>query len=393
MTAGALPGVRGRVKDTSFALVANGFADGPAQAMRDYLVKHRAHRLVAVNHPLSREEGSRHVLAEWVDGEQVRNRTLRLPSRPPFSYPLDLLAPPVLPPVDVWFGFNPLNVLHGIAARRIGRARRVVYWGVDFVETRFGHNPLTGVYERVERFACTHADARFELSAAMRDARDQRHGGHGRRLAPATVVPMGAWMELVPKSDVNAIEKRTVVYMGHLLPKQGLLELLDAVQLLRARGVELKLEIIGRGPQEKELRERAHRLGLDDRVTFHGFVEHHRELERMVAAGSIGVAPYATGEASSYTVFADPGKLKIYLAAGLPIVTTDAAPVARELAEAGAAVLVEFTPSAIAAGLERLLDSPDEWRRYRAAALTVAQRYDWELIFSEALSWLGYEST
>jgi hypothetical protein len=63
--------------------VANGFADGPAQAMRDYLVKHRAHRLVAVNHPLSREEGSRHVLAEWVDGEQVRNRTLRLPSRPP----------------------------------------------------------------------------------------------------------------------------------------------------------------------------------------------------------------------------------------------------------------------------------------------------------------------
>ncbi len=123
MTTGALPGVRSRVQDTSFALVANGFADGPAQAMRDYLVKHRARRLVTVNHPLSREEGSGHVFREWAEGQRVRARTLHLPSRPPVSYPLDLIAPPILPAVDVWFGFNPLNVVQGIAARRIRRAR------------------------------------------------------------------------------------------------------------------------------------------------------------------------------------------------------------------------------------------------------------------------------
>jgi glycosyltransferase involved in cell wall biosynthesis len=359
--------------------------------MREFLVRERAGRLVTVNHPLSQEEGTRHSFSEWVAGELVRSRSIHLPSRPPLSYPLDLLAPPLLPRVDCWFGFNPLNVIHGIGARRIGRAGRVVYWGVDFVESRFGQGPLTAIYERIEGFACRNSNARFELSIAMRDARDRRHGGGGRRLAPARIVPMGAWIEHVPKSDADAYRKHTVVYMGHLLPKQGLLELLDAIQLLHAKDFEVRLEVIGRGPQEVELRERTRQLGLDAKVRFHGFIEDHRQLERMVSAASIGVAPYANGPASSYTVFADPGKLKIYLAAGLPIITTDVAPVAAELAQGGAAVLVEFTPVAIADAIERLLTTPAEWVSRRSSALGLARNYDWEVILDGALYSLGFD--
>ena len=385
--------VRGprKVRDSSFALVANGFADGPAQAMRDYLVKVGAGRVIAVNHPLSADEGDAHTISEWAGGELVRAQRRRRPSRPPLSYPIDLVTPFALPKVDVWFGYNPLNVAQGIAARRLGRAGRVVYWGVDFVETRFGRGPLTAIYERVESFACRRADARFELSDAMRDARNRRHGGGGRKLAPARVVPMGAWIEHVPESDPDAFRKLRVVYMGHLLPKQGLLQLLEAVRIVRVRGVAVEVDMIGRGPQEGELREAAQRLGMADAVHFHGFVEDHRELERMVASGSIGAAPYATGAESSYTVFADPGKLKIYLAAGLPIITTSAAPVAAELGQAGAAAIVDFTPDAIARAIERLLTDETEWTTRRSAALALARRYDWRVILSGALEWLGFD--
>jgi len=381
-----------KVRDASFALVANGFADGPAQAMRDYLVEEGAHRVVAVNHPLSAEEGSEHTLSEWADGQLVRSERKRRPSRPPMSYPIDLFTPFLLPKVDCWFGYNPLNVAHGIAARRLGRASRVVYWGVDFVDTRFGRGPLTSVYELSERFACRRADARFELSEAMRDARNRRHGGERRPpLAPVRIVPMGAWIVHVPVSDPDAYRKRRIVYMGHLLPKQGLLQLLDAVRMVRDQGLPVELDLIGRGPQEGELRERAGRLGIEDAVRFHGFVDDHRELEKMVASGSIGAAPYATGSESSYTIYADPGKLKIYLAAGLPIITTDAAPVAAELGEAGAAAIVDFNPEAIARAIERLLTDEAEWTRRRSAALSLARKYDWELILSGALRWLGFE--
>jgi len=88
------------VTESSFAVVTNGFADGPAQALRDHLVMKRAGRLVTVTHPLSAEEGGRHLMEEWADGQLLRSRTVRLPSRPPLTFPLDLLANPVLPKVE-----------------------------------------------------------------------------------------------------------------------------------------------------------------------------------------------------------------------------------------------------------------------------------------------------
>jgi glycosyltransferase involved in cell wall biosynthesis len=379
------------IAESSFALVTNGFADGPMQALRDYLIQRRAGHLVTLSHPLSPEEGGRHLLQEWVGGEPGRSSKVELPSLPPLTYPLDLLVHPLLPVVDCWFGFNPLNVLHGLAARRLGRTGLVVYWGVDFVESRFGGGPLTGIYERLEGYCCRRADARFELTAAMRDGRDRRHRREGERLAPVRVVPMGGWTALAPKTTEESRRRRVVVYMGHLLPRQGLLELLEAIRVLVDRKVEVRLELIGRGSQEGQLRERSKQLGLDSRVTFRGFIEDHRELERLVSDGTVGVAPYATGDRSSFTAFADPGKLKVYLAAGLPIVTTNVAPVAGELAEAGAALLVDFEPAAIAAGIEKLLDSAPEWRSHRRAALQLAEAYDWRVILSGALDWLGFD--
>src|SRR5262249_30980455 len=59
----ALPSIlvlqlRGRV---TFAIASNGFAEGPAQALRDYLVS-RGARVVTIFHPLTPEQGRRHVI-------------------------------------------------------------------------------------------------------------------------------------------------------------------------------------------------------------------------------------------------------------------------------------------------------------------------------------------
>jgi glycosyltransferase involved in cell wall biosynthesis len=282
-------------------------------------------------------------------------------------------------------------VVQGIGARKLGRAGIVVYWGVDFVETRFGRGPLTSVYERLEGYCCRHSDARFELSAEMRDARDRRHRREGAELVPSRIVPMGGWTEMVPRTEEDGYRRRIVVYMGHLLPKQGLLELLESIRILRDQGVEVSLDLIGRGPQEPELRDRVRELDLTARVRFLGYVDDHREVERLLSLSSVGAAPYATGNAASYTIYADPGKLKVYLAAGLPIVTTNAAPVAAELARAGAALVVDFDPASIAAAIAGLLGSAPEWRRHRLAALKVSRNYNWALILSGALEWIGFD--
>ena len=46
-----------RLSPSTFAIVANGFADGPAQALRDYLIAREA-TVITILHPLTPENGS-----------------------------------------------------------------------------------------------------------------------------------------------------------------------------------------------------------------------------------------------------------------------------------------------------------------------------------------------
>ena len=108
-------------------------------------------------------------------GELSSRRVIRLPNRPPLTYPLDLLVPSS-PRADVWFGFNSLSCLPGLAARSLCRVGRVVYWCVDFVENRFGGGALSRVYNGLDGSCCRRVDARFEPSRQpsrheMRDTR------------------------------------------------------------------------------------------------------------------------------------------------------------------------------------------------------------------------------
>jgi glycosyltransferase involved in cell wall biosynthesis len=377
------------IENSSFAIVWNGFADGAAQALRDWLVARRARYVVTITHPLIPEDRPAHDVREWVNGELVRERRVRLPSRPPLTYPLDLFVPPWPRTVDVWLGFNALACWRGIAARALGRTGSVAYWCVDYVDGRFGRGPLTRVFETIDGACCRRADARFEVSQPALDARTARHSRSGGRLAPATVVPLGAWLQRVPASDPDAYTRRRIVYLGHLVPRQGVVTLLDAITLLHARGSGVTADIVGGGPLAAELRRRASETGLDGVVTFHGFVEDHAHVERILAAGSVAVAPYDT-DAESFTRFADPGKLKVYLAAGLPIVLTDVPPNAAALAEAGAAELIEFSPAALADAIERVLAAPELWKRRREAALRTAREYDWPVVLAGALAALGF---
>ena len=362
------------------AIVSNGFADGPAQALRDYLVA-RGTSVVTIFHPLTPEQGTHHRVATYADGEQVEERIVRLPLRPPTSFVLDPFVPLLPPKVDAWFGFNPLACARGLVARGSGRTARVMLWSVDFVPDRFGRGTLpTRIYDRIDRLCCRRADARIELSEAAREARNQRHDLLAEA-ARAHVVPMGAWIDRVPAAPPDGFRGRRVVFLGHLVARQGVDALLEAV----AARNDISADIVGTGPLEAELRAHAQRLDLEGRVRFHGYVADHREVERLLSESAVAVAPYRQSD-ETFTRYADPGKLKAYLAAGLPIVLTDVPPNARALAAEAGAEVVADSAAAIADGISRALESPEQWRARRAAALSYARRFDWNVLLGDLLA-------
>jgi glycosyltransferase involved in cell wall biosynthesis len=348
------------------AIASNGFADGPAQALRDYLIE-RGAEVVTIFHPLTPEQGKTHLVTRYADGKLRSERRVRLPLRAPVSFALDPFVPLLAPRVDVWFGFNPLACARGFVAR----AGRVILWSVDFVPDRFGHGTVaTRIYDRLDRLCCTRADARVELTEAAREGRNRRHSLSD---APAVVVPMGAWLDRVPTTTVESFDGGRIAFLGHLVERQGVATLLRALNGRPA-------DVIGTGPLEAELRAAA-----GPNVTFHGYVEDHREVEQILSRAAVAVAPYAqTGE--TFTRYADPGKLKAYLAAGLPVVLTNVPPNARELAAEAGADVVADDADALGAAIARALSSREEWQSRRDAALAYARRFDWNVVLGDALA-------
>jgi len=371
-----------RAEELSFLLITSGSSESvPASAFRDWLLK-RGARVNMLVHPLAAPDGGYHRSLRYADGELVSERRLRLPSSPPATYPLDLLAPPLLPRGEVVIAFNNLHAARALLSRP---RRTVVYCAVDFVPHRFGEGTLlTRVFEAVDRWVCGHVAARFELSQTGLDGRNEALGLVGKA-AQAEVVPVGAWLERLPQVPEDGLLARRVIFMGHLVERMGVDTLLDALALLRDRGVAVNADFIGHGPLGDALRQRSHQLGLAELVTWHGFVEDHRDLEALLAQASIAAAPYST-RVESFTRFADPGKIKSYLAAGLPIVMTDVPPNAEDVAADGGAQIVEDSPEALAAAIQTLLSDRELWKRRRAEALSYVRRFDWNLIIPQALA-------
>jgi glycosyltransferase involved in cell wall biosynthesis len=80
----------------------------------------------------------------------------------------------------------------------------------------------------------------------------------------------------------------TIVSHGTIEDRYGLDTAVKAVALLRDEIPGLRLQIFGEGPQERELRLLACRLGVEDRVWFGGYVP-RRDLLRAIEAADAGL--------------------------------------------------------------------------------------------------------
>jgi len=76
-----------------------------------------------------------------------------------------------------------------------------------------------------------------------------------------------------------------IAFVGRLTPRKGIAELLDAIALVRKRGVNVELRVFGSAPagqgwREERYRQQASALGLEAVVYFEGFVaDVQRQLE------------------------------------------------------------------------------------------------------------------
>ena len=167
-------------------------------------------------------------------------------------------------------------------------------------------------------------------------------------------------------------DRPLVLSVRRLVPRMGLLDLLEALRLLDERGVRARLVLAGEGPQQAELASRASAAGLADEVRLLGHVPEER-LPDLYRAASVFALPTRSLEGFGMATAEA-------LASGLPVVASEAG-ATPELLEGvdGSALVPPGSPAALADELQRLLADPA--RRARAAVASrrhAERRLGWD---------------
>lgn len=173
---------------------------------------------------------------------------------------------------------------------------------------------------------------------------------------------------------------KTCVFTGLLQEDRGLLQVVEALSILKGRGCEVPLVLAG-WPAPPSFLERlqtmAQQLGVQDLVEYRG------ELSRSDAVAlqnqaSISLVPYLP---VSNTMLSLADKLVVSMALGSPLVFSNFPNYVEIAGESGAGIAVDPTqPAEIAAALERLVRDPELARRMGEAGRRAArERFNWDV--------------
>ena len=381
-----------------FVVISHIFASGPAQALIEYLNSNdKFEDVLFIGHPLFYQpqikEGSFLTLYKKGKIEKyIFTKNIKFPSIISYIKDVYLSIWGVIKTRQKWdiiICADCLNTFSGLILRFLKKAKKVIFYSVDYVPKRFKNPLLNYIYHYLDKISVKFADQTWNLSPNMEIARKQLKGVEtppGKQV----VVPMGIWHEKINKTSFNNINKNTLVFMGHLIEKQGVQIVIKSIPQIIKSIPDFKFLIIGTGDYLQNLIELTRNLKVEKYIEFTGYIENHNDMENLISRCSLAIAPYVEGNIDeNFTYYADSGKIKDYLGAGVPVILTNVPYNAIDIESNRCGIIVKYDENEIAKSVSELMKDENRLKIYRKNAIKYSKQFDWNLIFDRALKLLG----
>jgi glycosyltransferase involved in cell wall biosynthesis len=362
---------------------------GPGHDLRDFLLEQKIDELLFIAHPLlyikdNIKNSSRMTL--YKKGKIIKEHTAFHFVLPEYIlYIKDVIysvfwSMRYAGNVDIVFGLGNINAFAGLIIKQFGFAKNSVYYVIDYIPQRFANKLVNSGYHFIEKISAEKSDYTWNLSPRMIEAREKKWN---MNFPNQLIVPHGVHISRIKHVPLSKIHKYEIMYMGTLLKKQGVQLVLQAVKKISTKMKQIKFTIIGKGPYEMELKALTKKLKIEKYVTFLGYVESHKEMENRIAEAGIAVALY-NKKYDEFSYYADPGKIKNYLGASVPVIMTDIPYIARQVEQSKCGFIVDYSQESLVNILMKYFSSDALIKQYRKNALSFAKKYDWDIVYNTA---------
>lgn len=287
---------------------------------------------------------------------------------------------------DLFIGLEAINLLAGLFLKKIGKVKTTVYYVSDYSPTRFGKTLFNSAYLALDRFCVRHADFTWDVSSAMKKGRMEA-GLPENDMKRILHVPNALFPSQIKSLPISQRIPNSLVYVGALYPEFGSDLAIESLGEIKKKIPDATLHIVGGGDGIERLKNKVKKLNLEKSVVFYGFVKDNSEMAKIVRSCYLGLAPYRAGDISSrwYGWYGDAGKIRQYVASGLPVVTTQVPPLGRHIVEKSAGIMTKDTLKSFSDGILKLLSNKELYRKLSSTAVRISKDNTWENTYSKAL--------
>ena len=279
---------------------------------------------------------------------------------------------------DIFIGINPLNFFFGKLFKNFNKK---IFYTIDFSKDRYKNSFINYLYHKIEKKCFNNSDINWNVSKKIKIARIKYFKINTYKNKDL-VVPIGTWKT---KKRFTQRNNYQLVFLGHLLKKQGLKLVLSSLKIAKKKIKNIKLIVIGGGPELKNLIQTSKLLGLTKNIIFKGWIYNTKEIYSILQKSNFAFATYVKKEIS-FTQYSDPTKIKDYLSCGLPIIATNTFHNAVELKKKNCLILLEKENTLhLSRIIINTLKNQRKINQMRKNCYMYISNYNWAKIFKKAL--------
>jgi glycosyltransferase involved in cell wall biosynthesis len=375
------------LRNLDIVIITHVFVTGPPQELEEYL-KDKVNTLMFIGHPFYYANDIRSYYRTYCNGKIINKKKARIWEVPELIlYFKDIVYTLIWiinskKGYDICVGADPLNAFAGILLKKIKKVNKVILYTIDYVPKRFNNILLNTLYCWLDSYCVKHSDQIWNLSQRMTEEREKKGvPNNGNQI----VVPIGVHFSRINRLSVENINRRHIVYMGHLRRKQGLELIFEALPKTIEKVPDVKLIIVGTGQFEKKLKRMCKTLEIEEYIEFKGYIEDHRDVEKILSKCAVGLAVYEP-DPDSFTWYTDPSKPKQYLACGLPVIITRVPWIAEEIERMTMGIVINYHKGELTDAIVRLLTDDIYFETCRKNAIKFASELEWDTIFDSVFS-------
>ncbi len=367
-------------KQTSVLLVAHYATFAYQDLLYRYLTNNKTRLVTKINFPLPDLPLLHHIeLTHAANGKKLVTKNIPSLWKPRslsylyqvFQYLFLVATGPYT--YDYVIAEDSLLAFTSIILKALGKIRHVIFYshGIDF--TRFSVPWANRLYQTLDRFSARHSDYNWSLSQNMFPIR-KRQGVPEDRLF---WIPSSLPIDILPRK--RYVANHSLIFLGVINDKNGVGILPDIIMEVRKKIPDVRLDVMGEGDMKKELEARIEELGLTKHIRMLGNLE-FREFKNKMTNYRLGLVTYKYSEVNLIPT-SDSMKMRVYLAAGLPVVLTKGFIFSDEVVKNDVGFAVDYDAKAIAGRVMQILTDNGLSRRLRRNALSYSQSMDLTAIY------------